>query len=984
MPPKAKPARQPRAVAPQPEPQPEPRQPEPGTLAVELRGSLDRVGLDGAVDGWCWSPDTPGQRRDVAIALDGVPVLRLSADLARQDLTEAGFGDGRHAFSGRLPREAMQPGTRVLAALIDTGSGQRIGAPIALTWPDLPMVPESVAVAATPLAEIGGNLDRVTRDGWVSGWCWQPQAPGRRLEVEILVGGGVVGRTLAAGFRADLQLAGISDGAHGFAFALPYDVLAERGTLRITAREAASQAAIGEPVVMRLGRLAETEQRILDLERQVRLLRGQLADAARNAQGQPAADEQAARALFGRVAGFFQSLANGVQEQPGASLAAVLDDIAARLPAFDLARPASALVLVCIPASAPIEALHRCLAALADSGSDRLAEIALFDDAGADPRAALLPNLVGGLRYVRVAGPATMAQAMDAAIRQFAGPLVAMLSPHALAAEGWLDGLIETLTHDPRAALASAVLVRGDGLLQHAGLALGRAGSLRDVAQFADAELPELRARRRLDAASAMACVIDRARLLAAGGLDHAFHSLPHAVVELSLRLRAQGGRLLLQPAASLAWGGSDADAASPEVDGPGEDARRLRLAALRALDLAGQPAMRATAADFAGHALVVEDDIPRPDQDAGSIAAFEQMVVLCELGWRVTFIAARDAPTPRGARQRLERAGIEVLQPPHTLSVGDYLREHGEQLDLVHIYRHHNAAVIAPQVREWAARAKLVFSPADLHFLREARAAALAGRGDDYAGAQTRAQELACVAGADASLVVSDYELDLLRRETDAERLYLLRWITRTVPDVPGFAGRHGVLFIGNFNHPPNADAVTWYAEAVVPLVRAGRPDIVLHVVGANASLALQALAAPGIVLHGWVEDVAPLFASVRLSVAPLRFGAGFKGKVATSLAYGVPVVGTPMAFEGTGLAPGDGIAVGADAAALAREILRLHDDALSWGALSQRGQERVEALYSPQAASELYQRMLADLGLTVIAPLPVEKASRPAQDDE
>lgn len=972
MPPKAKSVRRPRAAA---------AVPEPEALAPDLRGSLDRVGLDGTVDGWCWSPDTPGLRRDIAIALDGIPVLRLSADRAREDLAEAGFGDGRHAFSGRLPREAMRPGAHVLAVLIDSGSGQQIGAPVGLTWPALPVLPESVAAAAEPPVEVAGNLDRVTRDGWVSGWCWQPDAPGRRLEVEILVGGGVVGRTLAASFRADLQLAGISDGAHGFAFALPYDVLAERGTLRITAREAASHAAIGEPVVMRLGGLAETEQRILELERQVRLLRGQLADTARHAQGQPAAEEQAARALFGRVAGFFQSLADGSPEQPGATLAAVLDDIAARLPAFDLARPASALVLVCIPASAPIEALHRCLAALADSGSDRLAEIALFDDGHADPRAALLPNLVGGLRYVRVAAPATMAQAMDAAIRQFAGPLVAMLSPHALATEGWLDGLIETLAHDPRAALASAVLVRGDGLLQHAGLALGRAGSLYEVAQFADAELPELRGRRRIDAASALACVIDRVRLLASGGLDHAFRSLPHAVVDLSLRLRAQGGRLLLQPAASLAWDGTDTDAASPEVDGPGEDARRLRLAVLRALDQAGEPAMRATAADYAGHALVVEDDIPRPDQDAGSIAAFEQMAVLCELGWRVTFIAARDAPTPRGARQRLERAGIEVLQPPHTPSVGDYLREHGEELDLVHLYRHHNAAVIAPQVHEWAPQARLIFSPADLHFLREARAATLAGRGDDAASLQTRAQELACVADADASLVVSDYELDLLRRETGAERLYLLRWITRTVPDAPGFPGRHGVLFIGNFNHPPNADAVAWYAEAVAPLLRATRPDIVLHVVGANASAPLQALAGPGIVLHGWVEDVAPLFASVRLSVAPLRFGAGFKGKVATSLAYGVPVVGTPMAFEGTGLAPGDGIAVGGDAAALAREILRLHDNAPAWGALSRRGQERVEALYSPQAASELYQRMLADLGLGFIPPLAI--ASRPAQGD-
>ena len=97
-----------------------------------------------------------------------------------------------------------------------------------------------------------------------------------------------------------------------------------------------------------------------------------------------------------------------------------------------------------------------------------------------------------------------------------------------------------------------------------------------------------------------------------------------------------------------------------------------------------------------------------------------------------------------------------------------------------------------------------------------------------------------------------------------------------------------------------------------------------------------IRALASANVEVLGWVADLDALFGQVRLSVAPLRYGAGFKGKVATSLAHGVPVVGTAIALEGTGLAPGDGIALADDAAAFADEVVRLHEDEAVWTALA------------------------------------------------
>jgi glycosyltransferase involved in cell wall biosynthesis len=95
------------------------------------------------------------------------------------------------------------------------------------------------------------------------------------------------------------------------------------------------------------------------------------------------------------------------------------------------------------------------------------------------------------------------------------------------------------------------------------------------------------------------------------------------------------------------------------------------------------------------------------------------------------------------------------------------------------------------------------------------------------------------------------------------------------------------------------------------------------------------------------------------------LLFGAGFKGKVGSSLAHGVPVIATSIAQEGTGVEPGDAILVADEPAAFAAHVVRLHDDAEIWRAAATRAIAHCEALYSQGAARETYAAMLAELGL-------------------
>ena len=133
--------------------------------------------------------------------------------------------------------------------------------------------------------------------------------------------------------------------------------------------------------------------------------------------------------------------------------------------------------------------------------------------------------------------------------------------------------------------------------------------------------------------------------------------------------------------------------------------------------------------------------------------------------------------------------------------------------------------------------------------------------------------------------------------------------------------------VFTGTMDYWPNVDAVTWFADAVLPAIRARHPGLGFAIVGANPAPAVQKLAErPGIVVTGRVADVRPYLAHAALAVAPLRIARGTQNKVLEAMAMARPVVATPQAFAGLRALPGRDLLVGADAAAfaaLAAEVL-------------------------------------------------------------
>ena len=205
----------------------------------------------------------------------------------------------------------------------------------------------------------------------------------------------------------------------------------------------------------------------------------------------------------------------------------------------------------------------------------------------------------------------------------------------------------------------------------------------------------------------------------------------------------------------------------------------------------------------------------------------------------------------------------------------------------------------------------------------------------------------------------------------SEAEKALLAQELTDAAVDVVSnnhevhgagapFERRSGLLFVGGFRHPPNVDAALWLARDILPRILERLPDVELHLVGADAPDAVSALGElPGVRFHGYVPDLGPLLDGVRISVAPLRYGAGVKGKVNMSMSYGQPVIATPIAIEGMHAEAGRDVLVAESPQAFADAIVQAYGDQALWTSLSDHGLANVERHFSFDAARAAVRKL-------------------------
>ena len=187
-------------------------------------------------------------------------------------------------------------------------------------------------------------------------------------------------------------------------------------------------------------------------------------------------------------------------------------------------------------------------------------------------------------------------------------------------------------------------------------------------------------------------------------------------------------------------------------------------------------------------------------------------------------------------------------------------------------------------------------------------------------------ASELALARRADTVVVVTDEERTVLQA-AGIERIVVIPTLHEPAITQPrSFEASDGLLFIGNYNHTPNVDAVGWLCDEIMPRVWKRLPNVALTLVGCNPSQEVLQRQAERVRITGYVPDVAPYFERASLFVAALRYGAGHKGKVGQALSYGLPTVMTPIAAEGFAVKDGRDCLIAENADDFAAAIVSLY----------------------------------------------------------
>ncbi|MCW2004555.1 GT2 family glycosyltransferase/glycosyltransferase involved in cell wall biosynthesis [Xanthomonas arboricola] len=632
---------------------------------------------------------------------------------------------------------------------------------------------------------------------------------------------------------------------------------------------------------------------------------------------------------------------------------------AAPFTAFAVPHSATPQATVVIPVYNQIAHTLACLRALAAHPPALGIEIVVVDDGSSDATATNLPH-VQGLHYHQRARNGGFIAACNDGIGLARGDYVVLLNNDTVPQPGWLDRLIGTFTAHPSAGLVGAQLVYPDGRLQESGGVVFGDGSAWSYGRFESAEDPRYAYVRQMDYCSGAAIALPRALLQTLGGLDRRYMPAYYEDTDLAFAVRAAGHSVLVQPASVVVHDEGTSNGTDTRTGVKAYQVRNRSVFAEKWQQVLQAQLPVDSVPDPASlhrqqrQVLILDECVPQPDRDSGSLRQFNLIRLLCAEGAHVVFVPTRREHAGRHT-QALQQLGVEVWYAPFLDGIGTWLRTHGARFSAVLLVRHHVAHACLPLLKRYAPQARTLFDTVDLHYLRERRGAELASDANLLRSAErTRLRELEIMAATDVTVLVSAAEQAQLHADAPQIRTALLSNLHEVAGSGQPFAQRRDLVFVGGFRHPPNVDAVQWFISAIFPLVRAQLPDVVFHCIGADVPAALQLLAdeTPGVQLHGHVPDLVPYMDTLRIAVAPLRFGAGVKGKINLSMAHGQPVVGTTCAVEGMHLHDGEDVCVADKADAFAAAIVRLYQDAALWQRLADNGLRNVAQHFSLDAA--------------------------------
>ncbi|WP_341328147.1 glycosyltransferase family 4 protein [Methylotuvimicrobium sp. KM2] len=374
---------------------------------------------------------------------------------------------------------------------------------------------------------------------------------------------------------------------------------------------------------------------------------------------------------------------------------------------------------------------------------------------------------------------------------------------------------------------------------------------------------------------------------------------------------------------------------------------------------------------------LAIANQLPMPDRASGHLRFFSILKCLAK-HHNVTLAVYASS-------YQQEELGIEAYnaykQNLEGLSIAvssqwiEAVRQ--SQFDIIWFEFYFAAQNFIDLVRYYQPSAHVIVDSVDVHYNRlEAKAKLTQNKADFALAAQVKSEELSVYQKADVVIAVSINDKELLISNCPKTAVEIIPNI-HEIPDLDERIPSNSIqlLFVGGFNHKPNVDAVLFFCNDVMPLLREHGDHIHLTIVGSSPPPEVLALSAADITVTGFVPSVAPYYRNADIVIAPLRYGGGMKGKVGEAFSFSRPVITTGFGAEGFAIEPNQHYLLANSPTEFVNAILELSQNPGLYQTIAKNAWNFIKDNYSETAAERTINTFIGNINTVEIKRLNLFK---------
>ena len=619
-------------------------------------------------------------------------------------------------------------------------------------------------------------------------------------------------------------------------------------------------------------------------------------------------------------------------------------------------------VSIIVPAFGQAEVTANCLIAIARTLKlcETTAEVILMDDASDQDLSEVFQHF-RGLKVFRNETNLGFLKTCNRAVGLASGKDIVLLNNDTIPTGRWLDHLFNFRSTHPNALVVGARLVSADGRLQESGGIIFKDGSGWNFGRGWEWDDPRCTYPREVDYCSGAAILIEGRFARAMGPFDERFVPAYYEDTDLCFEARSHGGSVWVEPrAVVIHLEGVSYGRDTEQQIKPYQAKNSVVFAEKWKSELADQyPSdevftWRARSRHSRQRIVFIDNEVPQFDSNSGALRTSAILRLMIEAGFEVTFIPVN------GLRQEpytshLESFGIEVLGPLELHK--DYIFQIKETIKQVWVSRVGVAMKALPFLEPILTDVPLIFDTVDIHHVRLEREETLTNTFGK--SQQIKRQEIEICNQSQRVIVVSEEESKYLASLTETPISVLSN--VHAISDSKRIPPQNQrAVFVGSFQHTPNIDAVHWFVEEVLPLVVKAIPKFEFWVVGDKPPMSLTSLTIPSLSIKGWVENLDEVLNKARLNIAPLRYGAGVKGKISHALSIGLPTVTTSIGAEGMNLTNTFDIEIADTPEAMVEKICLLLQNDQHWENISTAGKQSAENIFGFEHARKVLTDIL------------------------